>query len=68
MSEKKITMNKAKCRNCGDTIESLHVHHFVSCSCLTNEEDNTGIFVDGGLQYYRWGGNFDNFIRIEEDV
>jgi len=25
--------NRAKCGNCGDIVESLHQHDFVSCSC-----------------------------------
>ena len=60
-------MNKAKCKNCEDVIESKHRHDWVACSCFTNTEDCTGIFVDGGKAYYHYGGNFDNFIRIEED-
>ena len=55
-SEKKITKNAAKCRLCGDVIESKSVHDFVVCSCGE-------IFVDGGHEYLRRGANnFENLI------
>ena len=34
--------------NCGDVIESKHVHDFVTCSCGT-------VSCDGGLSYARRG-------------
>ena len=37
-------MNAAKCNNCGDIIESKHVHDFITCSCGQ-------LSVDGGLEY-----------------
>lgn len=40
---------KAKCRLCGEIIESKHRHDFVSCSM-------GHIFVDGGDEYLRCGG------------
>ena len=43
-----ILQNKAKCKICGDIIESKHRHDFVSCSC-------GNIFVDGGKDYLRRG-------------
>ncbi len=46
----RILRNAAKCLKCGDEIESMHVHDFVSCSCGT-------IFVDGGREYLRYGGD-----------
>lgn len=52
--------NKARCKVCGDVIESKFTHHFVYCKCRE-------IFVDGGNDYWRAGANnFDNFERIEE--
>lgn len=42
--------NIAKCKKCGDIIESKHRHDFVQCSC-------GAIFVDGGHDYIRRGGN-----------
>ena len=53
--------NRAKCRLCGDIIESLHRHDFVTCKC--NE-----IFVDGGNDYLRCGaGSWDNFLRVKDN-
>ena len=52
-------MNKAKCKKCGDVIESKHRHDFVWCKCKT-------IFVDGGNDYWKWGGDEKYFQRIEK--
>ena len=53
--------NRAKCKLCGDIIESFHRHDFVSCKC---EE----ISIDGGQQYYRCAAkNWDNFLRLDDD-
>ena len=57
-------MSKAKCKHCGDIIESKSRHDWVSCSCFKNEPDTTGIFIDGGDEYLRCGGNLDNFELI----
>ena len=54
-------MNKAKCKKCGDIIQSKHRHDFVECKCGE-------IFVDGGEDYYRRGANdTDNFIDLSND-
>ena len=45
-----IIRNSARCKNCGDHIESTHRHNFVQCSCGS-------IFVDGGTAYIRHGYN-----------
>lgn len=50
--------NRARCLKCGDIIESKYRHDFVKCSCGS-------IFVDGGNDYWRCGGNFDFFERID---
>lgn len=42
--------NIAKCKKCGDIIESKHRHDYVECSC-------GAIFVDGGHDYIRRGGD-----------
>lgn len=62
-------VNKAKCLNCGDIIESKHVHDFVTCSCYNNYETNGGhgIFIDGGDEYYRCGGNIDDIEYVSEE-
>ena len=40
---------KIKCLKCNDVIESLHRHDFKWCKC-------GNIFIDGGKDYYRYGG------------
>lgn len=45
-----IIQNKLECLECGDHIESTHRHDFQSCHCGM-------IFVDGGREYLRHGGN-----------
>ena len=42
----KIITNKAKCLLCGDIIESLSRHDFVTCKC-------GALSVDGGHDYIR---------------
>jgi hypothetical protein len=59
--------NKAKCKNCGDILESKHRHDWVACSCFKNAPDNKGIFIDGGNEYLRGGGAFENMICFDED-
>lgn len=41
-----IIRNQIKCDNCGDIIESVHRHDFVTCSCGKCS-------VDGGRDYLR---------------
>jgi len=40
------------CRKCGDIIRSVHRHDFRKCVC-------GAIFVDGGNDYLRLGGDLD---------
>ena len=42
----RILRNRARCKKCGDIIESKHRHDHVACSCGE-------IAVDGGLAYLR---------------
>jgi hypothetical protein len=56
-----ITRNAVKCLKCGDVIESTHVHDFKACSC-------GAVFVDGGLEYLRRGGNLDNMEDLSESI
>ncbi len=46
--------NLAKCKRCGDIIESKSVHDFQMCSCGS-------VFVDGGEEYLRRGGDPEAF-------
>jgi hypothetical protein len=57
-------MNKARCRICGDVIESKYTHDWVSCK-------GGHIFIDGGPSYQRVGTlkpgvTFDDVEYIEE--
>lgn len=54
-----IIRNAAQCAKCGDIIESTYQHDFVSCSC-------GAIFVDGGREYIRSGGDREDFISLLE--
>jgi len=45
-----------KCGKCKDEITSKHRHDWVCCSCWNNEE---GIYIDGGHEYTRLGGDLD---------
>ena len=53
-------MSKAKCLHCNTIIESKHRHDFVVCKCFS-EAKNKGIFLDGGNEYLRSGGNMEHF-------
>lgn len=58
----KITRNAARCKKCGDEIESKHRHDFRACKC-------GAIFVDGGKDYLRHGvtrDTGDNFQDLED--
>jgi hypothetical protein len=59
MSTHKIIRNAAQCRKCGDLIVSQHRHDFVWCKCQS-------IAVDGGKDYLRRIGNFDQIIELSE--
>jgi hypothetical protein len=52
--------NRARCRKCGDVVESLTRHDFRACRC-------GAIFVDGGQDYFRAGGSPEDFEVIGED-
>jgi len=54
-----ILKNKAQCKKCKDIIESMDVHDFRQCKCRA-------IFVDGGREYLRRGGELDDIIELSE--
>lgn len=54
-----LLVNRARCKRCGDVIESTSVHDFVTCSC-------GAIFVDGGNEYARRGGFPEDFEDLSE--
>jgi len=51
--------NIAKCKKCGDVIESEYRHDFVTCTC-------GAISVDGGMDYFRRVGNPEDFEEMGE--
>ena len=86
-------MNKAKCTNCNQVLESKHRHDFVQCkcriesdvlvekfletlksydsalslhsaACAFEETVGHGIFIDGGNEYSRRGGNLNDLEEI----
>lgn len=50
--------NDARCRKCGDEIESKSRHDFVTCKC-------GAISVDGGQDYMRRCGNPEDFLPVK---
>ena len=55
-----VVLNKCQCRQCGDIIESVHRHDFVSCKCGS-------IFTDGGKSYIRRGAkDLNDIIDMSE--
>jgi len=50
-------INKLMCKLCGDVIESKTRHDFVRCKCKS-------IYVDGGKDYFRRGGDARNMIDL----
>lgn len=53
----KIIVNKAKCKKCGDIIESKEVNDFKRCTCGS-------IAIDGGQEYIKRVGNKDDIIEL----
>ena len=53
----KIIKNRARCKKCGDIIESTDRHDIKSCRC-------GAIIVDGGYDYIRRG--FDKRENLED--
>lgn len=52
-----IIRNAAQCRRCGAMIESTYRHDYQACTCGS-------IFVDGGHDYLRHGGDLSMFIDL----
>ena len=53
--------NRAKCKLCGDLLESINVHDCIKCKCGE-------IGVDGGKEYFKCHAmNWENFIRIDDE-
>ena len=56
---KRLKKNAIKCLKCGDVIESTYRHDWVQCSC-------GACFVDGGRDYMRVGGNYEDWEDMSE--
>lgn len=50
-----------RCTHCGEDIYSNSRHDFVSCSC-------EAIFIDGGFDYIRAGGDLDGMTDVWRSV
>jgi hypothetical protein len=62
-----IKVNKIKCLECGDVIESAHHYDFKVCSCW-NSKKGKGCAVDGGRDYLRrCGSNYEELSEYDED-
>lgn len=57
--EPRIIRNLARCKKCGDIVESRYTWDFKRCSCGS-------IAVDGGLDYLKRVGNMSDFIDLSE--
>ena len=55
----KITVNKIRCKKCGDIIESKSIQDFRSCKCGS-------VAVDGGHNYLRRVGNLEDWEDLSE--
>lgn len=52
--------NRAKCRLCGEVLESFHRHDYVECKCKE-------ISIDGGADYFKCGArDWANFVRLDD--
>ncbi len=58
----KRKISKVQCLSCGKALLSKQVHDFQQCSC------SNYTFVDGGSEYYRYGGMDMNKILIFNDA
>ena len=57
MREYVIIVNRIKCNNCEEIIESQHRHDFKYCSCKR-------VAVDGGKDYLRRLGKREDFTEL----
>lgn len=53
-----IIRNAVKCNKCQEVIQSTHVHDYVECMCQET-------MVDGGNEYFRYGGNDVETLFVE---
>ena len=53
--------NRARCKKCGDVIESKYRHNFVTCTF-------GAVSVDGGNDYWKRSGNPEDFEEMKEEI
>jgi len=58
---KRLIKNIARCRKCNTIVESAYRRDFKFCECGS-------IFVDGGKDYIRRGGNLEDIEDLSEYV
>ena len=63
MTSSTLKRNRARCKRCGDSLESVFKHDFQPCSCM-RKDPSKGIFIDGGRDYHRCGGELELMERI----
>ena len=56
---KKIIVNKIKCKKCGEIIESKTENDFKRCSCGK-------VAIDGGHDYLKRIGSEEDYIELSE--
>ena len=59
MKAKVLIKNAIRCKKCGEVIVSTYRHDFKTCSCGS-------CAVDGGFDYLRRCGNFDDWEECSE--
>ena len=52
-----------KCLDCGDELYSNSRHDFQACTCMKNNVEGKGVFVDGGTTYMRIGKGKDSNVE-----
>ena len=67
-----MAMSKIRCLHCGNIIESKYRHDWQCCSCYPKHTLNGGhgVYIDGGDDYFRIGGNLKEFeivLDLEEE-
>lgn len=61
MTEVIVTQHGIRCLRCDDELYSGHRHDLRWCTC-------GAVFVDGGSDYLRIGGELADFVRISREV
>ena len=51
--------NRARCKKCGDIVESKYRHDFVTCTC-------GAVSVDGGKDYFRRVGYPEDYEEMND--